>query len=221
MEFYVGETAAGRPGIVAHAIACQNKECMKLTLQIVLRKWTRSPSGNTTWGAQLEDWSLLPESNAKPQPACVPDFLQQDYYEACRIAALSPKASATLARRCLQGMIRDFCKIADRTLDAEIKALQKLVDDGNAPRGVTHESVEAIDHVRRIGNIGAHMEQDVSLLIEIDPDEASILLELVETLFQDWYVARFDREQRLTKVATIRKEKDAQKSAPGKPATAA
>jgi hypothetical protein len=46
---------------------------------------------------------------------------------------------------------------------------------GNAPRGVTLESVEAIDLVRSIGNIGAHMEKDFNLVVEIDPRERSLL----------------------------------------------
>ena len=53
----------------------------------------------------------MPESDAKPQPEFIPEAIRQDYREACRIRDLSPKASATLARRCLQGMIRDFCAI--------------------------------------------------------------------------------------------------------------
>ncbi len=109
-------------------------------------------------------------------------------------------------------MIRDFAKIAKDTLNAEIVALQKMVDEDKAPRGVTPESVEAIDHVRKIGNIGAHMEKDIDLIIEIDPDEAQILIELVETLFDEWYVAREQRTQRFKGLAELRAKKDAEKS---------
>ena len=65
------------------------------------------------------------------------------------------------------------------------RALQKCVDEDKAPRGVTPESVEAIDHARKIGNIGAHMEKDINLIIDIDPEEAQILIELVENLFDE------------------------------------
>jgi hypothetical protein len=54
------------------------------------------------------EWKLLPESRAKEFPDYVPAAILDDYRQACRIASFSPKASATLARRCLQGMIRDF-----------------------------------------------------------------------------------------------------------------
>ena len=66
---------------------------------------------------------LLPKFASKPQPEYIPYALREDYDEACSICDLSPKAAATLVQRCLQGMIRDFCKINDkRTLNDEIKA---------------------------------------------------------------------------------------------------
>ena len=51
-------------------------------------------------------------------------------------------------------------------LGAEIRELRWRLDDRldeyGAPQGVTKESVDAIDHVRTIGNIGAHMERDAN-----------------------------------------------------------
>jgi hypothetical protein len=49
-----------------------------------------------------------------PLPDYIPEQIKDDYYEACSILNLSPKASATLARRCLQGMIRDFWGITKK-----------------------------------------------------------------------------------------------------------
>jgi hypothetical protein len=106
-------------------------------------------------------------------------------------------------------MIRDFCGIQDATLDREIKKLRQLVDEGKAAAGVTHESVDAIDQVRSIGNIGAHMEKDINLIVEVDPGEAQALIELTEMLFDEWYVARENRGKRLAHVATIAAEKKA------------
>jgi hypothetical protein len=111
-------------------------------------------------------------------------------------------------------MIRDFCKIIKSRLIDEIKALETAVAEDKAPRGVTPESVEAIDHVRKIGNIGAHMEQDVNVIIEIDPGEALALIGLIEMLFEEWYVERHDREERLDKIAAIGVSKENQKKPP-------
>ena len=105
-------------------------------------------------------------------------------------------------------MIRNFCGISRGTLNAEIKALEAAIDDGTAPRAVSVESVQAIDHVRRVGNIGAHMERDINEIINVDPGEAQALIELVELLMREWYVDRHLRQERLAAVAAIRAEKD-------------
>lgn len=155
------------------------------------------------WGGRL-----IPQGAAKPQPDYIPEALREDYLEACQIRDLSPKAAATLARRCLQGIIRDYAKISKPRLIDEIKELRKAVDDGTAPQGVTHDSVEAIDHVRKVGNIGAHMEKDIDLIVPIDPGEAQALIELIEMLFEEWYVARHKRKERLARIAAIGAEKE-------------
>jgi hypothetical protein len=191
------------------AIACLNDSCKKLTLTVALHKWPHRNMGGEQLGDRLQEWRLIPQSTAVPQPDFIPGALRSDYYEACSIRELSPKASATLSRRCLQGMIRDFCNIAKGTLDAEIKALRAALDSGQAPAGVTLESVEAIDQVRSIGNIGAHMEKDINLIIEVDEGEAEALTDLIEILFKEWYVARQERQQKLALIKAIAEEKKA------------
>ena len=105
-------------------------------------------------------------------------------------------------------MIRDFCKITrDRLID-EIKALTKAVEEGTADRAITSESVKAIDHVRSLGNSGAHMEKDIDLIVPVDGQEAEIMTDLIEMLFDDWYGERERRRLRLTKIEEIKVEKD-------------
>lgn len=208
------QLAIGDVYISVRAIACLNTECQKLALTAELRQWIGRPHAQR-FGAQLQSWQLMPESTAQPQPEYIPAPRREDYYEACRIRELSAKASATLARRCLQGMIRDFCDIAKGTLDAEIKELRERVNAGKAPAGVTYESVDAIDHVRSVGNIGAHMQKDIDLIIEVEPGEAQALIGLVEMLFSEWYVARHQRQQKLAAIAAIAADKKA-KIAEGK-----
>ena len=108
-------------------------------------------------------------------------------------------------------MIRHFCGISKARLIDEITALREAVETGKAPRGVTIESVDAIDHVRKIGNIGAHMEKDVDLIVDIDPGEAQVLTELIEMLFDEWYVEQQTRTDRLKKIAAIGAEKSVAK----------
>ncbi|QYE36915.1 DUF4145 domain-containing protein [Polymorphobacter sp. PAMC 29334] len=152
---------------------------------------------------------VLPNGTSKPQPEYIPAALREDYIEACKIKDDSPKAAATLARRCLQGMIRDFCGIAKSTLDQEIKALDTMLSNGTSPLGVSAESILAIDQVRGIGNIGAHMERDINLIINVEPDEAQALIELIELLFEEWYVSRRKRQknlERISEIATAKKK---------------
>ena len=72
----------------------------------------------------------------------------------------------------------------------------------------------AIDVVRSVGNIGAHMETDINLIVDVDPEEAKTLIGLIEFLLKDWYVARHDREEHMQKVIDLAKSKDEAKKAP-------
>lgn len=49
--------------------------------------------------------------------------------------------------------------------------------------------------VRRIGNIGAHMEKDINLIVDIEPDEAQKLIKLIELLLQQWYIERHNQQE--------------------------
>jgi len=93
----------------------------------------------------------------------------------------------------------------------EIIALRTRVQDGKAPLGVQPDTVEAIDHVRGIGNIGAHMEADINVIVDVDGNEAQTLIELTELLFDEWYVAREARTKRLEHLKSIADAKKEQK----------
>ena len=90
--------------------------------------------------------SIRPISFAKQFPQYIPEAIRQDYEEACAIMSLSPKASATLSRRCLQGMIRDFWGITKPTLNKEIDELKDKIPT---------DLWSSIDALRQLGNIGA------------------------------------------------------------------
>lgn len=194
----------GKLALEQTAYGCVNPDCERTSLRVRVGH-RKNVAGNLRLDPDrlLFSQMLIPQGSAKPQHDFIPEPLREDYYEACLIRDFSPKASATLIRRCLQGMIRDFAKIAKATLAREIEALRKAVDDGSADRAISRESVDAIDQVRGIGNIGAHMEKDIDLIIEVDPGEAQALIELVEMLFEEWYGARHRRQARLEHIASI------------------
>ena len=105
--------------------------------------------------------------------------------------------------------MRDFCGISKPRLIDEINELRRQVDSGRAPRGVEAEAIEAIDAVRTVGNIGAHMERDIDVIVDVDEGEAQALIELIEMLFDEWYVARHQRQEKLARVQKIAAEKSA------------
>lgn len=173
--YELNKNELGSFGIIARAIVCANTNCNRVTLDASVGRTIVNVNGIRSIGLgsnQIPSVRLLPESSGKPQPDFIPRPIREDYFEACKIRDLSPKASATLARRCLQGMIRDFCGITKARLIDEINELKAQVLAERAPKGVSDDSVEAIDAVRKIGNIGAHMERDIDLIIDVDPDEA-------------------------------------------------
>lgn len=146
------------------------------------------------------DMMIRPNSTAKQFPDFIPQQIRSDYEEACATLNLSPKASATLARRCLQGMIRDFWDIQKKTLYEEITALKDQIQP---------DLWLAIDNLRQLGNIGAHMEKDTSVIVDIDPGEADKLIKLIELLMKEWYINREERKKLLGDIFQINAEKQA------------
>ena len=192
--------------LVTDVIICPNHDCQEYIITAVLRKGfegTRT-SRNESGIYPVSDkdpvlfWSMKPQSHAKQFPSYIPKAIITDYEEACLIQNLSSKASAALARRCLQGMIRDFWKVNERNLFEEINAIEGKVDP---------QTWEAIQAVRSVGNIGAHMEKDINLIIDVEPNEANALIRLVEILIKDWYIAKHERENALASVIGIGNQK--------------
>lgn len=171
-------------------IVCANRKCSKITVvakEIVSEK----------------QFDLFPQHVHKDFPDYVPQQIRNDYIEAVTIMQDSPKASATLLRRCLQGMIRDFWGIKKSTLKEEIDAIQEKV---------TPAQWKAIDGLRKMGNIGAHMEKDINLIIDIDEGEASELSSLIELLVDKWYIARHDEEELYNNIVeNANQKKDSEK----------
>lgn len=159
--------------IDVYHIKCSNGKCSRITVvarDVVTKK----------------QFDLYPQRVYKTFPDYVPEQIRKDYVEASIIMQDSPKAAATLLRRCLQGMIRDFWGIKKNTLKEEIDAIQNLVPS---------TQWKGIDGLRKLGNIGAHMEKDINLIIDIDEGEAEKLAKLIELLIEKWYVSRHDEEE--------------------------
>lgn len=166
--------------------------CKKTTIKI------------TGIGAEVPSQQLnfYPNSSAKQFPDYIPETIRNDYEESCSIVNLSPKASATLARRCLQGIIHDFWDIKLKNLNQEITALKDKIQP---------DLWNAIDGLRQLGNIGAHMEKDINTIVDIDSGEAETLIKLIELLMKEWYINREERNQLFSSILSINSEKQSQR----------
>ncbi len=181
-------------------IKCPNPECNKVVVSLSIRE-LRELAQFQVEGALVTTIPVLPLKQAgrvKSYPDYIPAQILQDYREACAIVDLSPKSSATLARRALQGMIRDFWNVKEENLSKAIKTIEDKVSS---------DIWGAIDGVRKVGNIGAHMEKDINLIIDVNPEEATLLISMIEMLLEDWYVARFEKHQRIEKMKLLAVEK--------------
>lgn len=171
---------------------------------IFLRYFRRFPIVPKGIGSAVKDANIAirPQSQARKYPDYIPLAIRSDYEEASAILYLSPKASATLSRRCLQGMIRDFFQITESNLYKEINAIKDKIPA---------DQWAVLDGVRRIGNIGAYMEKDINLIVDIEPDEAQKLIKLIELLMQQWYIERHDQQQLYSDIIGIDQEKQAKR----------
>lgn len=191
----------GKLHLSFETITCPNSKCKEFTVDAKIQE-LKATRPSYRFGKMLNSWRLRPQSSSKPLPDYIPSAIKEDYEEACLILNLSPKASATLARRCLQGMIRNFWEVKPQNLAKEIESIK---DD------VEPDTWAAIDVVRKVGNIGAHMEKDINQIVEVDENEAGLLIGLIEMLIEEWYVSRYERQQRLEKIKQLGESKDSQR----------
>ena len=66
---------------------------------------------------------------------------------------------------------------------------------------------KVLDGIRKVGNIGAHMEKNINVIVDIDPGEAEKLLKVIEKLMNDWYVERHETELLYGDIIAISDEK--------------
>lgn len=203
-------------GLVWNAYKCPNPRCHKFTLDVdagfgayvdVPNSYRRVKLARNTDGRLLNPVGIgsfrFSPRVGKPLSDFVALVVKADYEEACLIKDLSPKAAATLCRRALQGMIRDFWKISKNQLWEELLAIKDMCDP---------DIYDAMTSLKAIGNIGAHPERDINLVVDVDEGEVESLLELIHLLDKEWYVARQTKASRLAAVVSIANAKQAMKS---------
>jgi hypothetical protein len=185
--------ADGPRRLVSKFVVCPNPDCRKFSV-ITSLHYLEVNGKRTYTGKHIKTWALVPPSRARSFPTAIPHQILQDYHEACLTLELSPKVAAALARRCLSSMLRDYWQVQPGSLGDEFRQIRGTADP------LTWDTIESI---RRRGMIGAHMESEGAEILDVDPGEAELLIDLVETLIEDWYVTREERRKRLTEIKKI------------------
>ena len=142
-------------------------------------------------GFRLKDVTdfILFRPKGSSRPPCPDEVRGQsnaiasDYEEACLVLSDSAKASAALSRRGLQHVLRENAATKSKDLYDQI---QEVLDGGKLPSHIA----ESLDAVRVIGNFGAHPIKSKSSgeIVDVEPGEAEWNLEVLEGLFDFYYV---------------------------------
>lgn len=113
----------------------------------------------------------------------VPEDYAEDYREACLVLPESPKASAAISRRCLQHLLRGEARVKHSELAKEIR---QVLDEQRLPLYL----LESLDAVRNIGNFAAHPIKSTASgeVIDVEPGEAEWNLDVLESLFDFYFV---------------------------------
>lgn len=173
-------------------LRCPNSNCGKTTIYL------------NSFGDYFPNYrgQFLPNANITAIPEYVPNNIIKDINEAELILDLSHNASATLSRRSLQAMIRDFHNIEERTLHKEIEELRNQAL-------ITIDEFDVLMALKSIGNYGAHPNEDdvTNLIIDVEYDEAKDLILLIHHFINIWYVTREETKLLFSRVSSSPKNK--------------
>jgi hypothetical protein len=156
--------------------------CKNATIELLKYHYTSSKAPELT-----EEFRAYPPNTFRnPTPKEVPPDIKADYEEACKVLAISSKASAALSRRCLQGILREQ-GYNQKDLVKQIEAFLAEADPAKSLPSSLHDAVDAI---RNFGNFSAHPMSDQTSLqvIPVAPGEAEWCLDILEDLFDHYYV---------------------------------
>ena len=183
---YDGDIKEGRTSWRLLATRCP--ACKKVTL--ILHELEEVLPGKLTirWTRMVR-----PKMEARvPLSSLVPSKASEDYLEACAVLPDSPKASAALTRRCLQHVLREAGGFDRKDLFDQI---QQAMDSNTLPSDI----VKNLDAVRVIGNFAAHSMKSTNSgeILDVEPGEAEWNLEVVEQLFDFYFVRPAENQKRI------------------------
>ncbi len=172
-----------------HVWTCTVASCPACHNPIVwLSGYNRRYTGDDTHRDYIgvHPFVAYPRDGQRPVPTEVPTNIAMDFEQASVVLDLSPKASAALSRRCLQNML-SMQGYEGKNLAKQIDAVLSEADPRKSlPTGL----LDTVDAIRNFGNFSAHPINDVTSLqvLDVEPEEAEWCLEILERLFDHYYV---------------------------------
>lgn len=229
---YCGFTYKSEPGrnLFAHVLAepeanaavhsvirvCPHMECGKAEIFVDAGTFPAALRGKTEDERQNIGYDLpgthfrarlLPPYGGKPELKAqeVPETIYRDYDEACRLLPVSTGASVTMARRCVQKMIRAKFRLTPGKLQNEISTLAKL----SPP--VQQEVIDALVAVRKTGRLKALPDDEIKIVGDVSHEAAAQAISIIEILINDWFVAPAEHNDRLVALQLILNKKSSEK----------
>jgi hypothetical protein len=154
--------------------------CELATLYLVGQKYHQDPGNYEEVSRKL----IHPMIGEKlPAPSQVPEHLAEDFNEASLIMPFSANASAALARRCLQKVLRESLNVSHASLATEI---QEVIDSAKLPPHI-NEALEALKTIAKFDENPKKSEYP-GVISESSKMESEWLLDVLEVLFDFYYV---------------------------------
>jgi hypothetical protein len=175
------------PGLSTHTVAESGSERIRTTFSecpncrhivVTLEELTPGFQGS----GLIYEHTLWPLSSGRPPaPVEVPGSIADDYNEAALVFLFSPKASAALSRRCLQAVLLDKANVKAKDLSSQIAEVLP---------GLPPHIAENLDMVRQVGSFADHplKAKEPGLVVPVEPGEADWNLDVLEALFDFYYV---------------------------------
>lgn len=185
------ETSKGL--LIAYLRGVQCPQCQRIIVELYAFWPSSDKKPNTT---KVERYRVIPKFDLVPElHSSIPDEVKQDYIEARQVKHISLRASATLARRCLQNTLRHaFPEM--KTSSGWILSEEITWVENN--HRLDPELIQALRALNNAGNFGAHpvKEGGLQTIYELSPKDLDACFSVLEELFLECFIKPAEKKER-------------------------
>lgn len=158
---------------------CPEPKCSKIVIWCEVDKQTMDENRERTTETTIRN--VYPNKCSRPVPSVVPSDLAADFVGACEVLSINEKASAALSRRCLELLLTKYCRI-------EGKRLENKVDKAITDELFSSNLGEYLHMLREMGNFSLHPIEVSGEIVDVEPQEAELCIQIIEELFDEVFV---------------------------------